>query len=89
MTDSLFNYLYDHKLFIVIVIVVFFLIVGIGFKILFRSYTLWYYRINTIVTELQENNALLRGIQEELMKKNIQSPSSQQKQEEHSKYMPR
>lgn len=89
MTDSLFNYLYDHKLFIVIVIVVFFLIVGIGFKILFRSYTLWYYRINTIVTELQENNALLRGIQEELMKKNMHSPSSLQKQEDNSKYMPR
>ena len=54
-----------------------------------RPLVLWYFKIYAIISELQENNAFLRGIQEELMKKNIHSPSSLQKQEDNSKYMPR
>lgn len=57
--------------------------------LIFRPLLLWYFKIYAIESELQENNRLLREIRDELMKKNIQTPSSQQPEEEdYSKYMP-
>lgn len=66
-----------------------FVLGGALIYLIMRPLVLWYFKIYAIISELQENNALLRGIQEELMKKNMHSPSSLQKQEDNSKYMPR
>ena len=55
-----------------------------------RPLVLWYFKIYTVVSELQENNALLREIRDELKKKNMQTPSTtQQPKEDYSKYMPK
>ena len=76
-----------------LLIVVLIIVVYGGFLLIFRPLVLWYFKIYTIESELQENNALLRGILDELTKKNIQTPYSQQPKlepkEDHSKYMPK
>ena len=55
-----------------------------------RPLVLWYFKIYTVVSELQKNNALLREIRDELRKKNIQAPpTTQQPKEDYSKYMPK
>ena len=64
-------------------------IVGGGIYLILRPLVLWYFKIYSIETELKENNALLRGILDELSKNNIQTPSSNQPKEDYSKYMPR
>lgn len=60
-----------------------------GICLILRPLVLWYFKIYTIESELQENNALLRGILDELMKRNTQMQSSQQPQEDYSRYMPK
>ena len=75
-----------------------------GICLIFRPLVLWYFKIYTIVSELQENNALLREIRNELREQNILHSSSRhsnaqqstpnqsdfvQSKEEYSKYMPR
>ena len=76
-------------LFLSLYVVAIFVIFGGGVYLILRPLVLWYFKIYTIVSELQENNALLRGILDELAKKNIQSPSSHQPKEDYSKYMPK
>lgn len=79
-------------LFIVLFAVAMFIIFGGVFYLILRPLVLWYFKIYSIESELQENNALLRGILDELSKKNIQTPYSQQSQqpkEDHSKYIPK
>ncbi len=85
MTDFISYYL-TYSLLVVAAIVV----VGGGIYLLLRPFVLWYFKIYTVVSELKENNALLREIRDELRKKNIQTPSStQQPKEDYSRYMPR
>ena len=72
-----------------LVAVVLIVIIGGGIFLILRSFVLWYYKIYTIVDELQMNNALLREILDELMKRNTQTQSSQQPQEDYSRYMPK
>ena len=72
-----------------LVAVVLIVIIGGGIFLILRPLVLWYYKIYTIVDELQMNNALLREILDELMKRNTQTHSSQQPQEDYSRYMPR
>ena len=79
------NYLI-FSLFVVVLIVV----LGGGIYLLLRPLVLWYFKIYTIVSELEENNALLREIRDELRRKDIRVPAStQQPKEDYSKYMPR
>lgn len=75
-----------------------FVLVAVAFIVFFcgciylvlRPLVLWYFKIYTVVSELQENNALLREIRDELKKKNMQAPSmTQQPKEDYSKYMPK
>lgn len=85
MTDLISNYL-TFSLFVVAFIV----LLGGGIYLLLRPLVLWYFKIYTVVSELKENNALLREILDELRKKNIQTPAStQQPKEDYSKYMPK
>ena len=85
MTNFISSYL-TFSLYIVALIVV----VGGGIYLLLRPLVLWYFKIYTIVSELEENNALLREIRDELRKKDIQIPAStQQPKEDYSRYMPR
>ena len=72
-----------------LVVVILLVIIYGAFWLILRPLVLWYFKIYTIVSEMQENNALLREIRDELMKRNIQKPSSPQPKEDHSKYMPR
>ena len=57
--------------------------------LLLRPLVLWYFKIYTIVSELQENNAILREIRDELRERNYKTPSRQQPKEDYDKYMPR
>lgn len=66
-----------------------FILFGGVIYLIMRPLVLWYFKIYTIVSELQENNALLRGILEELTNRNVLTPSSHQPKEDHSKYMPK
>ena len=84
MSDLISGYLF-YSLAVVALIV----IVGGGIYLILRPLVLWYFKIYSIETELKENNALLRGILDELSKNNIQTPSSNQAKEDYSKYMPR
>lgn len=85
MTDLISNYLI-FSLFVVALIVV----IGGGVYLLLRPLVLWYFKIYTVVSELKENNALLREMLDELRNKNIQTPASTQRpKEDYSKYMPR
>ena len=72
---------------------VFFVLIGafcVGIYLLLRPLFLWYFKIYSIVSELKENNALLREILDELRNKDIQTPAStKQPKEDYSKYMPR
>ena len=80
------------------------LFLGLGVYLILRPLLLWYFKIYAIVSELQENNALLREIRDELREQNLLHSSSrhsaprqedsvqsvsQQPKEEYSKYMPR
>lgn len=61
-----------------------------GVSLLLRPLVLWYFKIYTISSELQKNNALLREIRDELRKRNIQDSTFTQKtKEDYSKYMPK
>ena len=60
-----------------------------GFLLILRPLILWYYKIYGLMSELQENNALLREIRDELKKRNVQMPTQQKQNEDHSKYMPK
>lgn len=74
----------------VLVVVVLIVVVNGGIYLVLRPLLLWYFKIYTVVSELQENNALLREIRDELRKKNIQASSTtQQPKEDYSKYMPK
>ena len=84
MSEVISGYL-TYSLAVVAVIVIF----GGGIFLILRPLVLWYYKIYTIVYELQMNNALLREILDELMKRNTQTQSSQQPQEDYSRYMPK
>ena len=84
MSDLISGYLF-YSLAVVALIV----IVGGCIYLILRPLVLWYFKIYSIESELQENNALLRGILDELAKKNVQTPSSNQPKEDYSKYMPR
>lgn len=84
MSDLISGYLF-YSLTVVVLIV----IVGGGIYLILRPLVLWYFKIYSIETELKENNALLRGILDELSKNNSQTPSSHQPKEDYSKYMPR
>ncbi len=72
---------------------VFIVLIGVfcvGIYLLLRPLFLWYFKIYSIVSELKENNALLREILDELRNKDIQTPAStKQPKEDYSKYMPR
>ena len=69
--------------------IIFFVVFLGAFLLLIRPITLWYFKIYSIVSELKENNALLRDLIDEVKKKQVQSPSLQQKSEDYSKYMPK
>ena len=84
MEDLLLNYL-TLSLFLVLGFVGF----GGGFFLILRPLVLWYYKIYGLMSELQENNALLREIRDELKKKNVQMPTQQKQSEDYSKYMPK
>lgn len=85
MANLISNYL-TFSLFIVVLIVV----LGGGIYLLLRPLVLWYFKIYTVVSELKENNALLREILDELRNKDIQTPAStKHPKEDYSKYMPR
>jgi hypothetical protein len=85
MSDLISDYLFYSLL-----IVVLFIIVGGGIYLILRPLVLWYFKIYSIVSELKENNALLREILDELRNKDIQTPAStKQPKEDYSKYMPR
>ena len=64
MSDLISGYLF-YSLVIVVLIV----IVGGGIYLILRPLVLWYFKIYSIESELQENNALLRGILDELAKR--------------------
>ena len=72
MSDFISSYLF----LIVLGVVLFLLFCGVFYLIL-RPLVLWYFKIYAILSELQENNELLREIRDELMKRNIQTPSFQ------------
>jgi hypothetical protein len=72
-----------------LVLVGFIIFVVFGIYLILRPLFLWYFKIYAILSELQENNALLRGILDELTKKNNQTPSSQQPKEDYSRFMPK
>ncbi|MBQ8050977.1 MAG: hypothetical protein IJ197_05315 [Bacteroidaceae bacterium] len=76
-------------LFYSLAVVALIVIVGGGIYLILRPLVLWYFKIYSIETELKENNALLRGILEELSENNSQIPSSHQLKGDYSKYMPR
>lgn len=66
------------------------LIIGVGgIYLILRPLVLWYFKIYTLVSELRENNALLKEIRDELVKRDIQTPTYQQPKEDYSRYMPR
>lgn len=83
------SYLISGYLFYSLAVVVLIVIVGGGIYLILRPLVLWYFKIYSLETELKENNALLRGILDELSKNNSQTPSSHQPKEDYSKYMPR
>ena len=60
-----------------------------GSYIILRPLVLWYLKIYSIVSELKENNALLRELIDELREMNTQSPSSKPDTKDYSKYMPK
>lgn len=72
-----------------IVIVAIIIVVNGGVYLLLRPLLLWYFKINSLVSELRENNALLRDILDEMKQRNAHAPSSHQPKEDYSKYMPR
>lgn len=72
-----------------LIIVLIIIIGGGGIYLLLRPLILWYFKIYSLVSELQENNALLREIREELKKNNAQVPPSSQNRVDYSKYMPK
>ena len=84
MSDLISAYL----ILIILCIVLFLLFNGVIYLIL-RPLVLWYFKVYSIMSELKENNELLREIRDELMKRNNQTPSYQQPKEDYSKYMPR
>lgn len=85
MAELVSNYL--TFVLVAVALIVFF---GGGIYLVLRPLVLWYFKIYTVVSELQENNALLREIRDELKKKNMQAPSTtQQSKEDYSKYMPK
>lgn len=74
----------------VLVVVALIVVLGGGIYLVLRPLVLWYFKIYTVVSELQENNALLREIRDELKKKNMQAPSTTQRpKEDYSRYMPK
>ena len=82
--------LVSNYLTFVLVVVAFIVFFCGGIYLVLRPLVLWYFKIYTVVSELQENNALLREIRDELKKKNMQAPSTtQQSKEDYSKYMPK
>lgn len=82
--------LVSNYLTFVLVVVALIVFLGGGIYLVLRPLVLWYFKIYTVVSELQENNALLREIRDELKKKNMQAPSmTQQPKEDYSKYMPK
>lgn len=81
--------LFSGYLFYSLAVVALIIIVGGGIYLILRPLVLWYFKIYSIETELKENNALLRGILDELSKNNSQTLSSHQPKEDYSKYMPR
>lgn len=84
MSEVISGYLI-YSLAVVAIIVIF----GGGIFLILRPLVLWYYKIYTIVDELQMNNALLREILDELTKRNTQTQSSRQPQKDYSRYMPK
>lgn len=73
-----------------LLIVFLFIFFSGGVYLLLRPLVLWYFKIYTISSELQKNNALLREIRDELRKRNIQdSTFTQKKKEDYSQYMPK
>ena len=84
MEDLLLNYL-KGSFFLVLLSVA----ISGGFLLILRPLVLWYYKIYRLVSELQENNALLREIRDEMKKKNVQMPTQQKQSEDYSKYMPK
>ena len=53
-------------------------IIGCVFIVLIRYVNLWFFNINSIISELQDNKELLREIRNELRKKDADAPSSPQ-----------
>lgn len=85
MAELVSGYLIYVLIYAAIIIVV----VG-GVYLVLRPLVLWYFKIYTVVSELRENNALLREICDELRKQNMQTPvSTRQPKEDYSKYMPK
>lgn len=85
MAELVSGYLIYVLIYAAIIIVV----VG-GVYLVLRPLVLWYFKIYTVVSELRENNALLREICDELRKRNMQTPvSTRQPKEDYSKYMPK
>lgn len=78
----------DSNLVGTILVLLPFILFAVVVYFILRPLFLWYCKIYAIMSELQENNRLLREILDELKIKNIQTPSSQQPKEDYSKYMP-
>ena len=72
-----------------LIIVAIILVVGGLIYLILRPLVLWYFKIYTVVSELKENNELLREIRDELKKKNNQAPVYQQPKEDYTRFMPK
>lgn len=88
MFDYMFDFVSGYFTIILLGVVVFLVFGGVIYLIL-RPLVLWYFKIYTMVSELQSSNALLREILEELKKRNIQTSLSQQVKEDYSRFMPK
>ena len=88
MSDLISDLFSGYLIYLLFVVTAFIIIYG-GMYLILRPLVLWYFKINTLVSELRENNALLREILDELSNRNTPTPYSHQSKEDYSKYMPR
>ena len=65
------------------------IVISGGSYLIIRPFVLWYLKIYSIVSELKENNALLRELIDELKEMNVQHSSSKPDTKDYSKYMPK
>lgn len=82
------DFISNYFIYSLVIIAIFVLFSG-GIYLILRPLVLWYFKIYTIESELLMNNALLKAILDELRKRDAPTQSSQQPQEDYSRYMPK